>query len=113
MRGMCAAVLAFEAIVLGLSTPVMISVADVERAPALAGGLGLAALALLAAALLRHAWAYWLGHAVQVGAVALGLVVPVMFVLGAIFAALWVASILLGRRVEAAKAAATAPPAGS
>ena len=108
MRAMCAAVLALEAIVLGLSTPVMIAVVDVDRGPALAGGLGLAALAVIAAALLRFEWAYWLGHLVQVGAIALGVVVTVMFVLGAIFAALWVAAILLGRRVEQAKAARAA-----
>lgn len=115
MRAMCAAVLAFEAIVLGLCAPVMIAVADVRPAAALSSALGLAALALLAAGMLRHRWAYGLGHAVQVGAVALGLVVPVMFVLGALFAGLWVAAIVLGRRVEEAKAARsrTSAAAGS
>lgn len=115
MRAMCAAVLGFEAIVLGLCAPVMIAVADVRPAVALGSALGLAALALVAAGLLRHRWAYGLGHAVQVGAVALGLVVPVMFVLGAVFAALWVAAIVLGRRVEEAKAArgGTPGPAGA
>ena len=116
MRAMCAAVLGFEAIVLGLSAPVMIAVADVGRAPALAGALGLAGLALLAAGLLRHAWGYWLGHLVQAGALGLGFVVPVMFALGAIFAVLWVAAIALGRRVEEAKAArpaASGPAAGA
>ncbi|CAN5593282.1 hypothetical protein BH18ACT8_BH18ACT8_05750 [soil metagenome] len=105
MRSICAAVLALEAVVLGLTTPVMISVADVDPAPALAGGLGLAALAVMAAGLLRYGWAYWLGHAVQIGAIALGFVVPVMFVLGTIFAALWIAALLIGRRVEDVKAA--------
>lgn len=113
MRAMCAAVLGLEAIVLGLSAPVMIAVADVRPTAALGGALGLAVLALVAAGLLRHRWAYGLGHVVQVGALALGLVVPVMFVLGAIFAALWVAAIVLGRRVEGAKAAGAAAAAGS
>ncbi len=105
MRAICAAVLALEAIVLGLSSPVMISVAHVNLAPALVGGMGLAALALVAAALLRYGWAYWLGHLVQIAAVTLGLIVPVMFLLGLVFAALWLAALLLGRRVEDAKAA--------
>ncbi len=104
MRAMAAAVLVFEAIVLGLCAPVMIAIADVRPAVALSCALGLALLAVVAAGLLRHPWAYWLGHAVQVGALALGLVVPVMFLLGAIFAALWGAAIVLGRRVEEAKA---------
>ena len=113
MRSICAAVLALQAIVLGLSTPVMISVADVDPVPALIAGVGLAVLAVVAAGLLRYGWAYWLGHAVQVGAVALGFVIPVMFVLGIIFAALWIAALLIGRRVEEVKAArvAAADPA--
>ncbi len=110
MRAMCASVLTFEAIVLGLSAPVMIAVSDVRPELALAGALGLAGLALLAAGLLRNPWAYGLGHLVQVGAVGLGLVVPVMFLLGAIFAALWVAAIVMGRRVEEARAARGGTP---
>ena len=43
-RGMCAAVLSLEAITLGLTTPVMIKVADVDTTIALAVGLGLAVL---------------------------------------------------------------------
>ena len=44
-RGMCAAVLSLEAITLGLTTPVMITIADVDVAVALAVGLGLAVAA--------------------------------------------------------------------
>ncbi len=106
MRAMCAAVLSFEAVVLGLSAPVMITVSGVERGVGLAVGLGLAAFAIVAAALLRHPWAYWLGHLVQVAAISLGVVVSAMYVLGAIFAVLWVAAIALGRRVEEVKARA-------
>ena len=40
-RGMCAAVLALEAVVLGLTTPVMIAVTKVDTATALWTGLGL------------------------------------------------------------------------
>ena len=40
----------------------------------------------------------------QVAAIALGFVVTTMFVLGVIFALLWGAALVLGRRVDAAKA---------
>ncbi len=60
-RGMCAAVLCLEAITLGLTTPVMISVADVDTGTALAIGLGLAVACLLLAGMLRAEWAYSLG----------------------------------------------------
>ncbi len=105
MRGMAAAVLALESIVLFLTTPVMIQVSDVGQGPALAAGLGLAGAAVLLCGLLRHRWAYVAGSLLQVAAIGLGLVVSTMFVLGAIFALLWGAALVLGRRVDAAKAA--------
>lgn len=105
MRSLASIVLGFEAIVLALVTPVMISVADVEASTALPVCLGLAVLAVLAAGLLRNRAGYVLGWVVQVGAVGLGFVVPVMFVLGLTFGAFWVMAIVLGRRIDEAKAA--------
>lgn len=114
-RGMCAAVLSLEAITLGLTTPVLISVESVDTGPALAIGLGLALACLLLAGMLRREWAYWLGWAVQAAAIALGFVIPLMFVLGIVFATLWGAAYLLGRKIEQERAAAfeaydAAPP---
>jgi hypothetical protein len=105
---MCAAVLSLEAITLGLTTPVMISVADVATGTALVIGLGLVAACLLVAGLLRRPWAYALGWVIQVAAVALGFVVGIMFVLGGIFALLWGLADYLGRRIDHERAAAFA-----
>ncbi len=107
-RGMCAAVLSLEAITLGLTTPVLITVAKVGTGPALATGLGLAVVCLLLAGMLRAEWAYGLGWSVQIVAVGLGFVIPIMFVLGGIFALLWGAAYLLGRKIEQERAAAYA-----
>ncbi|GAB2663363.1 DUF4233 domain-containing protein [Kribbella swartbergensis] len=107
MRSLASIVLGFEALVLALVTPVMISIAGVRPAVALPVCLGLAVLALLATGLLRNQVGYALGWVVQVGAVGLGFVVPVMFVLGLAFAGCWVAAIVLGRRIEEAKRAHT------
>jgi len=107
MRSLASIVLAFESLVIALVTPVMISIADVRPAVALPVCLGLAVLALVATGLLRSQVGYALGWVVQVGAVALGFVVPVMFLLGLAFASFWVAAIVLGRRIEAAKQAHT------
>jgi hypothetical protein len=104
VRAMAAAVLAFEAIVIALSVPVMIQVSDVDPVPALAAGLGLALLALVTAGLLRYRWAYGLGWAVQVGALALGLITAAMFVVGVLFGGLWATALVLGSRVERLKA---------
>lgn len=105
-RGMCAAVLAFEGIVIGLSTPVMITLTEVETGTALAVGLGLAAVCLLLAGMLRSEAAYVVGWLVQVGAFGLGFLVPSMFFLGAVFALLWGMAYFLGRRIERDRAAA-------
>jgi len=107
-RGMCAAVLGLEAIVLGLTTPVLVTLADVPVGTALAVGLGLALVCLLLAGALRAPWAYGAGYLVQAAAIALGLLIPVMFALGAIFGALWATADLLGRKIERERAAAWA-----
>ncbi len=102
---MCASVLVFECIVLGLVTPVLITVEDMTTSNALVIGLGLAFAALVIAGLLRAEWAYWLGFGLQVAAVTLGLVVPAMFALGGIFGALYTTAYVLGRKIEAQHAA--------
>ena len=107
-RGMCAAVLTLESITLGLTTPVMVTIADVSLGIALAIGLGLAAACLVAAGMLRRPWAYGLGWAIQVAAVALGFLVPMMFFLGGLFALLWGSADGLGRKIERERAAAFA-----
>jgi hypothetical protein len=107
-RGMCAAILSLEGVVLGLTTPVMISVSGVSTATALWVGLGLAAASFVLAGMLRGEWAYALGWVLQVLAIGLGFVIPLMFVLGAIFALLWGTAYVLGRKIERERAAAYA-----
>jgi hypothetical protein len=107
-RSMCAAVLSLEAIALGLTTPVMISLSDVRPAVALPVGLGLAVACVLAAGMLRAEWAYSLGHGIQAAAILLGFVVPVMWVLDPVFALLWGAAYGLGGKIERERAAAFA-----
>ncbi len=107
-RGMCAAVLSLEGIVLGLTTPVMISISDVETSTALSVGLGLMLACLLVAGLLRAEWAYLLGWVIQLAAIGLGVLVTIMFVLGPIFALLWGTAYFLGRKIEWERAEAYA-----
>ena len=71
-RSMCAAMLILQAVVLGLTTPVMIGVSQVDVATALWVGLGLTLACILTAGLLKRPWAYLVGWAIQVAAVALG-----------------------------------------
>ncbi|HSV39746.1 MAG TPA: DUF4233 domain-containing protein [Nocardioidaceae bacterium] len=111
-RSMCAAVLSLEAVVMLLTTPVMISLTDVAWQVAMAIGVGLTVLCILVAGMLRRPSAYYLGWAIQIAAVALGFVIPVMFALGALFLALWWSAYAVGLKIDREKAAAAAaqPP---
>ncbi|GII97254.1 DUF4233 domain-containing protein [Sinosporangium siamense] len=100
MRRLCASVLGMEAIVVGLSTPVAISVGGVAPALAVTVGIGLALLCIVTAGLLRWRFAYVLGSLAQVLAIGAGFLVSSMFFLGALFLALWITAIIVARRVE-------------
>lgn len=102
-RSMCAAMLTLQAVVLGLTTPVMISVASVAVGTALWVGLGLTVACIVTAGMLRRSWAYFVGWAIQVASLALGFVIPLMFLLGAIFTALWAGAYFLGAKVDRAE----------
>jgi hypothetical protein len=112
-RSMCAGMLALQAVVLFLAGLVMTGVTDVGFGTALATGLGLAALCLVAAGSLRRRWGYVLGWAVQVIAIGLGFVVSLMFFLGVVFGALWAAAFFLGARIDREKAEYAARDTGS
>jgi hypothetical protein len=91
-----------EAIVVGLSIPVAVQIDHLAPSKAgLVGGIA-AVIAVLFAALARRSLPVTLvgGSLLQVFAIASGAVVPVMYFLGGIFAALWAIGIWLGYRVE-------------
>jgi hypothetical protein len=104
-RRLCAAILCLEAVALGLSTPVLISVASMDTGTALGIGLGLCGSCLVVAGLLRMRWAYALGWAIQVGAVAVGLAVTTMYVVGGLFLLLWATAYFMGRSIDTQRAA--------
>jgi hypothetical protein len=103
-RSMCATMLALQAVVLGLTTPVMISVAAVPVSTALLVGLGLTIACVVVAGMLRRPWAFAVGWGIQVASLALGVVITMMFVLGAIFTALWAGAYFLGAKIDRERA---------
>jgi hypothetical protein len=99
VRTLAASVLVAEAFVLFFATLVAKDLSSVDESTLwVVGGAG-AAACLLLTGLLRFRWAYVAVSLLQVLLILAGLVVPVMFFLGAVFAALWVLAIYLGRRV--------------
>jgi len=104
-RRLCVAILSLEAIVLGLSTLVLLPLVDVSTGTALGIGLGLMLACIVLSGLMRFRWAYGLGWLVQLAAVALGTVIGAMYVLGVVFLALWATAYFLGDRIERERAA--------
>ncbi len=104
MSRLCASVLIMEVVVIWLAIPVAVAVEHTQAGRAIPAGVALAVAAVVLAALARR----WLrltvagGSVLQALVIASGAVVPVMYFLGAIFAALWVIGIWLGHRVDTA-----------
>lgn len=96
-----ASVLVTEALVVLFAGLVAYGLELASTAAILGGGGGIALGALLAAALLRHGiLGYALGSMLQVLIVATGLVVPMMFGVGGIFAVLWLVSLRVGGQID-------------
>ena len=104
MRRLCATVLIMETIVIWLAIPVALTIDHASARRAGVAGLGLAVAAVVLAVAARR-WLRWTlvgGSVLQALVIAAGAIVPVMYFLGAIFAAFWVIGIWLGHRADMA-----------
>ncbi|MDQ2813381.1 MAG: DUF4233 domain-containing protein [Actinomycetota bacterium] len=114
IRRLCGTVLAMEAVIIGLAILPAIVLEHANRP--LAGGIGgaLALCALLLSGMVgRRGWALKAGTVLQALVIAAGIVVPAMYVLGVIFAALWATGIWLARRHQPPGSAVTDDPRSS
>lgn len=103
MRQLCGTVLGMEAVVLLLAIVPMKVLEHVHGGTAAAVGCGIAAAAILLAALIGRphmGWALYAGSVLQLVVIVSGILIPAMYVLGVIFAALWFTGIWLARKVE-------------
>jgi hypothetical protein len=102
IKRLCMTVLIMEAVVIGLAIPVAIQIDHLApRSAGWAGGVAVAA-AVIFAGLTRPLLSAALvgGTLLQVFVIVSGTIVPVMYFLGAIFAALWIIGIVLGRSID-------------
>lgn len=97
--------LIFEAIVFALSIAGMVQISRLDTGLSVALGGAAALLALLAAGTMRRPIGFPLGWLTQAVGVCLGFATQWMFVMGGIFALLWVVSFVLGRRLDRLAAA--------
>ncbi|MGI9131078.1 MAG: DUF4233 domain-containing protein [Candidatus Nanopelagicaceae bacterium] len=101
MRVLSAAVLSMEAFVMGFA--VLLAMGE-HTGGALALGGALAITLLLNAGLMKKKVGWVLGSLLQIALIGYGYVVTPMYFMGAIFAALWIAAFLVGRKGEAIRA---------
>ena len=101
IRQLCGTVLGMEAVVIGLAILPAIVLEHANRGLAAGVGGALAVCALLLAGMVGRpgkGWALLAGTILQLLVIAAGVIVPAMYVLGVIFAVLWVTGIWLARR---------------
>ncbi|MEU6480959.1 DUF4233 domain-containing protein [Streptomyces sp. NPDC047017] len=115
MRTLCSSTLIGEFFVIGFAALVAMKDPDLTMTAVwTVSGVAMVLCVLLCGMVTRPAGVV-LGWALQLALIAAGAVVPVMYFLGAVFAALWWASVRFGRKIDAAKArfAERAAEAGS
>jgi chromate transport protein ChrA len=104
MRRVLMITLLFEVIIFLLAIPVMHYLSSVPLEQAALYGVGAAVLAVVSVGLLRSVTGYVLGWLTQAVGIALGFLTPPMFFVGALFAAIWVVTVILGRKLDAREA---------
>ncbi|MGP3968988.1 DUF4233 domain-containing protein [Streptomyces sp. 6N223] len=111
MRTLCATTLLSEFIIIGLAALVATRLSDASTGAVWAVSGTAMVLCLLLSGLVGRPGTVPFGWALQIGLIASGFVVPVMFLIGAAFAALWGASVHFGGQVDAFRAAHAAQTA--
>jgi hypothetical protein len=101
MRVLSAAVLSMEAFVMGFA--VLLAMGE-HTGGVLALGGAIAIALLLNAGLMKKKVGWVIGSALQLAMIGYGYVVTPMYFMGALFAALWIAAFLVGRKGEAIRA---------
>lgn len=104
MRTLCASTLIGEFFVIGFAGLVAMKDPDLSMGTVwTVCGIAMLFSVLLCGVITRPGGVQ-LGWALQIALIASGFVVPIMFFMGAVFAALWWASIHFGRKIDEAKA---------
>jgi hypothetical protein len=103
-KRLLATVLIMETVVIWLAIPVALAVEHASPRRAGVAGVVLAVVAVVLAVVARRRlrWTIVGGSVLQALVIAAGVIVPVMYFLGAIFAAFWVIGLRMGHRFDVA-----------
>jgi len=103
-ESLLAIALGLEACLVFFVTLTVYGLRVLEPLPTFIGGGVLLIALIVVGRLVRHPWGIALGWALQVVLIATGFLVPLMFVIGAGFAGIWIFCFLKGRQLDRAKA---------
>jgi len=104
VRTLCASTLIGEVFVIGFAGLVAMKDPDLSTSTVwTVSGIAMLLCVLLCGVITRPG-GIQLGWALQIALIASGVVVPTMYFMGAMFAALWWASVHYGRKIDEAKA---------
>jgi uncharacterized membrane protein len=98
--------LLLEAILVFFIVMVVFGLRILPPAAAFGGGAALVVVLLLDGRFVRYAWGIWVGWVLQAFLIGLGILLPVMYVVGALFAGIWIYCFITGRRLDRRNAAA-------
>lgn len=108
MRTLCSSTLIGEALLIMFAALVAMRLSSVSAVTIwTVSGIAMLLCVLLCGAITRPG-AVAVGWALQIGLIASGFILPTMFGLGLVFAALWWCSVHYGRKIDEIKAARTA-----
>ena len=97
--------LALEAFLVFFAALTAFALKAIDPVVALVGGGAFIVLLALCARLVRYASGRWFGWVLQVALVAIGILLPLMYVIGAVFLLLWAYCFFKGRQLDRLKAA--------
>ncbi len=104
MRTLCASTLIGEVFIIGFAALVAMKDPDLSTTTVWTVSGVAMFLCLVLCGMVTRPGGVALGWVLQIALIASGVVVPTMFFLGAVFAALWWASVHYGRKIDEAKA---------
>ncbi|GGR76202.1 membrane protein [Streptomyces aureoverticillatus] len=104
MRTLCSSTLIGEFFVIGFAGLVAMKDPDLAMGTVWTVCGVAMALSVLLCGMVTRPGGVQLGWALQIALIASGVVIPMMFFMGAMFAALWWASVHFGRQIDEAKA---------
>jgi len=93
-------VLVLEAMLVFFVSLTVFGLAVLPAPIALGGGAVLIVILLMAGRLLRYPWGIWVGWVLQAVLIATGMLLPVMYVVGAVFVGIWVYCFVKGRQID-------------